>query len=140
MGAACNASVPTNCPTGKWIDFKDTGECICIAWCSDFQNIGAGDNCTTDGSWQCQKIEATNASNNSATACVPVKWNLCTAGGGGGTTGGGAATTGGDSSGDTTGGGDTGGGDTGGGECKASGDFCDDNAECCSGSCFISCD
>ena len=142
LGAACNAAVPTNCPSGKWIDFKDTGECVCIAWCSDFKNVGLGDNCNKDGSWQCLKIKASNANANSATACVPVKWNLCTEGGGGDSGGGDG---GGDSGAGTPDGGDAGSGtpgagDSGGGQCLPSGESCDDDSECCSGSCFITCE
>ena len=80
LGQACNPKgAPKNCPDGLWITFGDTGDCICIANCSAFQGIKPGDNCTTSGTWKCLKIKATNSSANSATACVPTKWNLCTA-------------------------------------------------------------
>jgi len=79
LGQPCNPKgAPKNCPDGLFINFKDTGECICIVNCSAFSNIKKGDNCTKSGSWKCMKIKATNASANSALACVPVKWGLCT--------------------------------------------------------------
>ena len=80
LGQPCDPKgAPKNCPDGLWINFADTGECLCIANCSAFQGIKLGDDCTKSGSWKCMKIKATNASSNSAVACVPVKWKLCTA-------------------------------------------------------------
>jgi hypothetical protein len=78
IGAACNDNVPTNCFDGLFIKFAN-GKCMCLAKCSSFQSVNVGDNCTNDGSWKCLKIQATNAGENSATACVPVAANLCTA-------------------------------------------------------------
>lgn len=78
LGQACNPDkAPKNCPDGLFIMFGDTQECICILNCSSMVNIKEGDNCNTSGTWKCQKIKATNASGNSALACVPTKWNLC---------------------------------------------------------------
>ncbi len=78
IGAACNANIPTNCYDGLFIK-APSGGCTCLVKCSSFKSVGVGDACTSDGKWKCQKIQATNASANSATACVPAAMNLCTA-------------------------------------------------------------
>ncbi|MBI5536158.1 MAG: hypothetical protein HY898_25780 [Deltaproteobacteria bacterium] len=132
LGQPCNNNnAPTNCPDGTFINFGN-GECICIVMCSSLQGVSAGDNCTTDGSWKCEKIQATNASANYATVCVPTKWGLCTSGGQGGSGGGGQGGSGGGGQGGS-GGGEAGSG--GGSQCKGSGDDCFDDDECCSGTC-----
>ncbi|MBI5607281.1 MAG: hypothetical protein HY902_00205 [Deltaproteobacteria bacterium] len=77
LGLACNpAGAPKNCPDGDWIDFGDSGDCICIVSCGAL-GLSLGQSCTTDGAWQCQNIKATNASANGGKYCVPTKWALC---------------------------------------------------------------
>lgn len=77
-GLACSPNgAPKNCPDGYWIDFPDTGDCICILSCAGI-GVTVGENCTTDGAWKCMDIKATNASGNSGQMCVPTKWELCT--------------------------------------------------------------
>ena len=77
-GLACdNKSMPKNCPDGFWINFPDTGDCICILSCAGI-GVTVGQNCTTDGAWKCMEILATNASANGGKMCVPTKWGLCT--------------------------------------------------------------
>jgi hypothetical protein len=139
LGQACDdPNVPKNCADGTYIKFGGTGECICIAQCSSL-GVSAGQNCTDDGKWVCAKIEATNASMNSATACVAAAWNICTAGGSS-TGGDSASASGGDSASASGGdsasasGGDTG-GDTGGGSCLPSGADCSFSSDCCSDDC-----
>lgn len=80
LGQACDGVVPKNCADGTFINFASTGECICIAECSSL-GVSVGENCTEDGTWVCADIQATNASMNSAKACVNKNWNLCTAAG-----------------------------------------------------------
>ena len=122
LGQACDDPVvPKNCADGTYIKFAATGECICIAECSSL-GVSAGQNCTEDGSWVCAKIEATNASMNSATACVAKAWDLCTAGGSGGETASGgesASASGGDEE----------------GSCAPSGASCSFSSDCCSDDC-----
>lgn len=129
LGQACDGSPPKNCADGTYINFA-TGECVCIAMCSSL-GVDVGQNCTQDGQWVCQNIEATNASMNSAKACVNKDWNLCTMGGSGGTTGGGTTTSGGTT--DTTSTSTSGSSDT--NACTPSGGACTFSDECCSQSC-----
>ena len=124
LGQACDGNPPKNCADGTYIMFG-TGECVCIAMCSSLGKE-VGQSCTDNGQWVCQDIEATNASMNSAKACVNKDWNLCTKGGGGGTTstsgGGTTSTSGGTSS-------------TSGGSCAPSGSPCTFSDDCCSQDC-----
>ncbi len=77
LGMACNPTgAPKNCPDGDWIDFGAAGDCICIVSCAAL-GLTLGQSCTTDGAWQCQAIQATNASANGGQFCVPTKWGLC---------------------------------------------------------------
>jgi hypothetical protein len=138
LGQACdNPNVPKNCADGTFIKFAGTGECICIAECSSL-GVSAGQNCTEDGAWVCAKIEATNASMNSATACVAAAWNLCTAGGSGGSTASGgdsASASGGESA--SASGGESASGTTGEGSCAPSGAACSFSSDCCSDDCVF---
>ncbi len=101
--------------------------------CSDLQSMpGLGDPCNEDGSITCQHIVSDNG-NNSARACVPNSWNLCTMGGGGGGGAGGAP----GGQGGSPGGQGGSGGEGGGGSCTETGGDCSFDDDCCSGSCSL---
>ncbi|MCC6808881.1 MAG: hypothetical protein IT381_15750 [Deltaproteobacteria bacterium] len=143
----CNKAAPTNCVDGRWITFKDSGDCFCAVSCSAFKTpLKPGEACDKNGDFTCEKIKATNAGANSATWCVAKSWNVCTEGsasGGGGSSGPSGSTGGGGtggSSGSTGSTGSTGGGGSGGGgnQCKAIGTKCGDDDECCSKNCMDS--
>ena len=131
LGAACSpTSAPTNCLDGTHIVFMDTGECVCIAQC---ETAGAvlGETCDTDGLYRCQTVSGQAG----GPYCIATNWELC---GDLGTNIGG--TTGGESSsGDdgTTGGDGTTAAD-GEPQCKPEGLSCEDDAECCSLTCYAS--
>jgi len=74
LGMECNSSAPTNCLDGWFITVE--GFCRCVAACSTF-GLSEGDNCTTDGTWVCRHVGATNAGANHARLCVLNEWNLC---------------------------------------------------------------
>jgi hypothetical protein len=121
-GQKCNSSAPTNCPDGYFINFPQTGECICVVGCSS-----AGTACNGDGSAMCEQVLATNADANSATLCVPTAWNLCTKGGSTGSAG---------SPGGSAGSPGSGSGGSPGGSCGPQGSACEQDEDCCSGDCF----
>jgi hypothetical protein len=127
LGENCTpSSEPTNCLDGSFIEFGDTGECVCIARCSSL-NLSQGASCDQNGLYVCQTV--TGASG--GPYCVARSWNICgdatgTGGGDDGNDGmdGNEATTGGD--------------ETDGQTCKPDGLACEDDAECCSMTCFAS--
>ena len=71
IGNECDGVPPQNCVDGFFIQKSDG--CFCTPECAGI--VGAGGNCTNDGAWTCQAVEATNG--NSATICVHSSWNLC---------------------------------------------------------------
>ena len=79
IGHACSKGFK-NCRDGTFIRFPD-GRCVCILSCSSLVGKKVGDNCTKDGVWKCRHIKATNANQNQGKVCVPDQWNLCQAGG-----------------------------------------------------------
>jgi hypothetical protein len=134
LGQACDdPNVPKNCADGTFIIFNDTSECICIALCSSL-GVGPGDNCTQDGTWVCEKILATNAGMNSATACVNKNWNVCTDGGGGGTSDSATSASDSSSASDSASSDSASSSDTS-TECSESGARCSFDDDCCSGTC-----
>jgi len=127
LGEVCTPTdMPTNCLDGTFIRFADTDECICIATCSTL-NLVQGQSCDENELYVCQTVTGISG----GPFCTARSWDIC-----GDASQTGDALDGTDGTDDTDG--TTGGEETDGVTCKPDGIACDDDAECCSMTCFAS--